>query len=166
MVNRYDLVALGTGAAASTVASRCVAAGWNVAIVDTRPFGGTCALRGCDPKKVLVGVAQVTDWARRMRGKGVCYDQLQIDWKELMRFKSSFTQPVPKSREESFKKAGIEAFYGRARFVGPHSIEIGSLVLGTGYAVIATGQKPADLRIPGQELVPSNLLYRLPGSLN
>ena len=151
MTNKYDLVAIGTGTAASTVASRCRAAGWKVAIVDSRPFGGTCALRGCDPKKVLVGAADVVDWIRRMNGKGIRSEQLHIDWKELMRFKRSFTQPVPQSRKESFNKAGIEAFHGRARFLGPNSVEVGNSVLETRYAVIATGQRPADLGIPGQE---------------
>jgi glutathione reductase (NADPH) len=86
-----------------------------------------------------------------MNGKGIRSEQLHIDWQELMRFKRTFTQPVPKSREKSFKKAGIEAFHGRARFVGPHSIEIGGRVVETSHAVIATGQKPADLRMSGQE---------------
>jgi glutathione reductase (NADPH) len=48
----YDLVVIGTGVAASTVAWECHSAGWKIAIIDSRPFGGTCALRGCDPKKV------------------------------------------------------------------------------------------------------------------
>ena len=151
MAETYDLVAIGTGAAATTVASRCRAAGWKVAIVDSRPFGGTCALRGCDPKKVLVGAADAVDWIRRMAGKGIRSEQLRIDWKELMRFKRSFTEPVPKSREESFSKQGIEAFHGRARFAGPNAIEIASRVLETRYAVIATGRHPADLGIAGQE---------------
>jgi glutathione reductase (NADPH) len=41
------------------------AAGWNVAIVDSLPFGGTCALRGCDPKKVLVEAAKIIDSNQR-----------------------------------------------------------------------------------------------------
>jgi glutathione reductase (NADPH) len=53
----FDLVVIGTGSAATTAADQCRAAGWSVAVVDCRPFGGTCALRGCDPKKVLVGAA-------------------------------------------------------------------------------------------------------------
>ena len=44
--NVYDLVVIGTGVAASTVAWECHSAGWNIAIIDSRPFGGTCALRG------------------------------------------------------------------------------------------------------------------------
>ena len=53
--NVYDLIVIGTGVAASTVAWKCHSAGWKIAIIDSRPFGGTCNLRGCDPKKVLVG---------------------------------------------------------------------------------------------------------------
>ena len=45
MTRKFDLIAIGTGSAASAVASRCREAGWQVAIVDSRPFGGTCALR-------------------------------------------------------------------------------------------------------------------------
>src|SRR2546425_1106283 len=116
--HNFDLVVIGTGAAASTVAFECRSAGWRVAIVDARPFGGTCALRGCDPKKVLVGAAGVIDWTRRMMGKGIRSDQLHIDWPELIAFKRSFTAPVPKQREESFANAGIATFHGRARFDG------------------------------------------------
>jgi glutathione reductase (NADPH) len=91
MTRTFDVIAIGTGSAASTVASRCREAGWQVATVDSRPFGGTCALRGCDPKKVLVGAAEAVDWIRRMKGKGIQAEKLQIDWPELMRFKRSFT---------------------------------------------------------------------------
>jgi glutathione reductase (NADPH) len=52
MTRNYDLAVIGTGTAASVTADRCRSAGWQVAIVDHQPFGGTCALRGCDPKKV------------------------------------------------------------------------------------------------------------------
>ena len=151
MNRKFDLVAIGTGSGASAVASRCRSAGWQVAVVDSRPFGGTCALRGCDPKKVLVGAAEAVDWARRMNGKGIHAEKLQIEWQELMRFKRSFTEPVPKNREEGFAKAGITAFHGRARFVGPSTVQVGTEVLEGRYVVIAAGQKPADLKIPGTE---------------
>ncbi|GAC1623930.1 MAG: NAD(P)/FAD-dependent oxidoreductase [Candidatus Acidiferrum sp.] len=68
-----------------------------------------------------------------------------------MGFKRSFTAPVPKKTEEKFTKAGISACHGHARFVGPSSIQVNDDVLEGRYVVIAAGQKPADLRIPGTE---------------
>jgi glutathione reductase (NADPH) len=86
-----------------------------------------------------------------MKGKGIRAEELQIDWQELVRFKRSFTEPVPKNREEGFAKAGIAAFHGRARFVGSSSVQVNDEVLEGRYVVIAAGQKPADLQIPGTE---------------
>jgi glutathione reductase (NADPH) len=151
MTRRFDAIAIGTGSAASAVASRCRKAGWQVAIVDSRPFGGTCALRGCDPKKVLVGAAEALDWTRRMKGKGIQAAKLQIDWPELMRFKRSFTEPVPRRREHGFAEAGIAAFHGRARFAGPTTVQVGEETLEGRHVVIAAGEVPADLGIPGAE---------------
>jgi cation diffusion facilitator CzcD-associated flavoprotein CzcO len=51
MTTKFDVVVIGTGQAALALTSRCRSAGWQVAVVDSRPFGGTCAPRGCDPKK-------------------------------------------------------------------------------------------------------------------
>src|SRR5437660_3600542 len=104
----FDLVVVGSGSAAQTVASRCRAAGWTVAMVDKRPFGGTCALRGCDPKKVLVDAAAAVDAARALDGKGVSPNGVEIDWPALIRFKHTFIDPVPEDREASLARAGIE----------------------------------------------------------
>jgi glutathione reductase (NADPH) len=70
MTNMYDLIVIGTGVAATKIAETCRQAGWHVAIVDRRPYGGTCMLRGCDPKKLLWGVAQTVDQARRFAHDG------------------------------------------------------------------------------------------------
>lgn len=169
MAKKFDLVVIGTGTAASTIASLCRKAGWQVAIIDSRPFGGTCALRGCDPKKVLVGAAEVIDWNRRMNGKGVHGEQSRIEWPELIRFKRTFTEPVPKFKEESFAKAGIAAFHGRARFVGQAAVEVGGDRLEGRYVVVAAGAKPVDLKIRGASLVTTSdqflELDRLPASI-
>jgi len=148
---QFDLIVIGTGAAGSPVAHRCREAGWNVAIVDSRPFGGTCALRGCDPKKVLVGAADVIDWTRRMQDKGVAGSNLGIHWPELMKFKRTFTDPVPESRDQGFKKAGIETFHDRARFVGPTKLQVGEDVLTARFVHIAAGARPTTLGIVGEE---------------
>jgi len=151
VTKKFDVIAIGTGSAASAVAHRCRAAGWQVAVVDSRPFGGTCALRGCDPKKVLVGAAEVVDWARRMKGNGIQAEQLQIDWSQLMRFKRTFTEPVPKNSEAGFANVGIATFHGHARFVGRSAVQVAEEPLEGRYVVIAAGQRPADLKIPGVE---------------
>jgi glutathione reductase (NADPH) len=151
MTEAFDLVAIGTGSAASAVAHRCRAAGWKVAVVDSRPFGGTCALRGCDPKKVLVGAAEVIDSIRRMEARGIQGGQARIEWPTLMHFKQSFVEGVPRKRGEGFARAGIATFHGRARFVGPASVRVGEATLNSRYVVVATGAKPADLDIAGAE---------------
>jgi glutathione reductase (NADPH) len=86
-----------------------------------------------------------------MNGKGIRAEELRIDWQELMRFKRSFTEPVPKNQEEGFAKGGIVAFHGRARFAGPCSLQVNDEVLEGRHVVIAAGQKPADLKIAGTE---------------
>lgn len=151
MSKQFDLIVIGTGAAGATAAYKCRSAGWEVAIVDARPFGGTCALRGCDPKKVLVGAAELVDWQHRMASRGVVSNGLKIDWSALMRFKRTFTEPVPKNREEGYVKAGIATFHGRARFIGPTAMQVGQETLTGRHVLIANGARPARLQIPGED---------------
>jgi glutathione reductase (NADPH) len=164
MTRAFDLIVIGSGSAAATVASQCRAAGWTVAMIDKRPFGGTCALRGCDPKKVLVGAATAVDAARALSGKGVRPNGLAIDWHELMQFKRTFTDPVPERRKAGLARAGIETFDGAARFVGPARLTIGDVQLeATRAIVIAAGARPGDLPIEGRErLVTSDQFLELP----
>src|SRR5258708_29855604 len=111
----YDLIVIGTGTAAQTAAGRVRRAGRSVAVIDHRPFGGTCALRGCDPKKMLVSGAEAVDFARRMHKRGVA-GELHIDWKALIAFKRTVTDPIPSGPEERFPKQGITPSHGFARF--------------------------------------------------
>ena len=63
MAKTYDLVIIGSGTTAQVASARVRAAGWEIAVIDHRPFGGTCALRGCDPKKMLISGAEAIDAA-------------------------------------------------------------------------------------------------------
>src|SRR5712671_4336424 len=114
----YDLIVIGTGTAAQVAAGHVRKAGRSVAVIDHRPFGGTCALRGCDPKKMLVSGAEAIDLARRMQRRGVAGD-VRINWKDLIAFKRTFTDPVPANQERRYLERGIDAYRGTARFTGP-----------------------------------------------
>jgi glutathione reductase (NADPH) len=148
----YGLIVIGTGTAAQVAAGRVRRAGRTVAIIDHRPFGGTCALRGCDPKKILVSGEEAVDWTRRMRGRGIVGD-MHIDWLELIAFKRTFTDPTPKKLEEEFAKQGIEAFHGLARFTGPDAVAVEGQTLKGRHILIASGARPAPLGLPGAEHV-------------
>ncbi|PWU81226.1 MAG: NAD(P)/FAD-dependent oxidoreductase [Candidatus Nitrosopolaris wilkensis] len=153
----FDLIVIGTGTAASTAASECRSAGWNVAIIDSLSFGGTCSLRGCDPKKVLVEAAKIIDSTLQHENKGITGSEgIYIKWSDLIRFKRTFTEPFPKHREDSYIKAGIVPFHGHARFIGPNAVKVeaydnNNSILNGRYIVIATGAKPMNLNVPGSE---------------
>ncbi len=150
MTEPFDLIVIGTGEGGSGLAHRCRKAGWRVAVVDELPYGGTCALRGCDPKRVLAGAAELADWHRRMRGRGVSGDA-HISWPELMQFKRTFTDPVPADREKAFQEAGIATYHGPARFVSPERLSVDGQVLEARHFVVAAGAKPRHLGIAGEE---------------
>ncbi len=159
MTTTVDVIVLGTGSAAQTVAYPCREAGWSVAVVDYHPFGGTCQLRGCDPKKVLVSVSELVDWSHRMQGKGVSAPGLSTSWPDLIRFKRTFTDPVPEQTKQSFEQAGIITRHGRAHFVDRTSVQVGEEILVARQVVIATGACHADLGIAGEELLTTSTRF-------
>jgi len=150
MERRFDLVVVGTGIT-SAVVTRCREAGWTVAVIDSRPFGGTCALRGCTPKKILVGAAEAVHHARDMATIGVPAATLTIDWPALMQFKRSLIDPTPQRTEEAWAKIGVEQVHGRARFVDSTTLAVGDDRLIGRHVLIAAGAMPAPLKFPGAD---------------
>jgi len=150
MERRFDLVVVGTGITAAVV-TRCREAGWTVAVIDSRPFGGTCALRGCTPKKILVGAAEAVHHARDMATIGVPAATLTIDWPALMQFKRSLIDPTPQRTEEAWAKIGVEQVHGRARFVDSTTLAVGDDRLVGRHVLIAAGAMPAPLKFPGAD---------------
>lgn len=158
----YDLIVIGTGTAGSTVASNCRSNGLKVTIIDSLPFGGTCALRGCEPKKILVEAAKTIDANQRHENKGISdIDKVHLNWRDLINFKRTFTDPFPKQREESYIKSGIIPIHGKAKFIDKNAVkveyneygDVNNDIIQGKYILIATGAKPVNLGIPGLENV-------------
>jgi len=166
MDRQYDLVVVGSGVT-SAAASRCREAGWSVAVVDRQPFGGTCALRGCVPKKILVGAAEAVHAARDLSGHGVPARELTLDWPELVAFKRSLIATTTEHTERTWAQMGIELFHGVARFVGPTQVAVGDDRLTGRRVLIAAGSMPAPLTFPGAERVSTSDQFldlpRMPG---
>ena len=152
MAEPYDLIVIGSGTAAQVAIARVRERGWRVAVIDHRPFGGTCALRGCDPKKMLVSGEEAIDAARRMRSHGIDGD-LRIDWPALMAFKRSFTDPIPAKQDQHYADLGVDAYHGLAQFTAPDRVKVEGHELAGRNFLIATGASPVELGIPGEELV-------------
>lgn len=152
MSKQTDVIVIGSGTAGYTAAYALRRAGREVLVTDRRPFGGVCAMRGCQPKKILVAAAQAVQGVRMLSGQGVRGD-CRLDWAELMRFKRAFTDAVPERTEKGFLKAGMLAVHGPASFVGPGRLLVGQKEYSADFVLIAAGATAKKLDIPGADLL-------------
>lgn len=148
----FDLIVIGGGTGGNGVARMAASAGWKVASIDSLPFGGTCALRGCDPKKMLVAVTEGVEWTRNLAGKGL-EAQTSVDWSDMIAFKRSFTDAMPARIEGGLEKAGVTVLHGKAHFTARDQIEVNGQTLSARHFHIATGARPMTLNIPGEEFL-------------
>lgn len=139
MEHIFEVAVIGSGSAGTQAALTAQRAGRAVAILDERPYGGTCALRGCDPKKVLVHAARTVEQAQRLCEFGVLEGTPKVSWPQLMRFKRTFTDPVPEQREKTYREAGITALHGRASFADKQTLFVGQDTVHASYILIASG---------------------------
>ena len=152
-MKKFDLIVLGAGPSGGTVAKACAEAGKKVALIESREFGGTCALRGCNPKKVFVNAAEIVDAARRSDGKLCKAGSIKIDWSQLVKFKETFVQDIPKNSREKFDDAGVTTFLGSPKFVAENQLEINDETIEADQFLLAVGARPAPLEISGEEHV-------------
>lgn len=150
-MENFDVLVIGTGSG-SDVARRCAKAGKKTAIIDYQPYGGTCAIRGCDPKKVLVGLAHVLALNKQLQGKGISIPATS-SWKDLMQFKRSFTEPEILKTEVGLREEGVVTYHGRAMFISENTVQVNNTILHAEKFIIANGAKPVKLSIPGEELL-------------
>lgn len=148
VTKRYDVFVIGSGMAGMTIANRCASKGLSIGITDELPYGGTCALRGCDPKKVIIGATEVRDFAKRLKGKGI--DEVpEINWKDIMAFKQTFVDEMPPKIEKGYEKNGIDTFHTSAKFIDENTLEVGGKTIQADKIVVATGSKPKVLDFKG-----------------
>ncbi|MGB3799546.1 MAG: NAD(P)/FAD-dependent oxidoreductase [Lewinella sp.] len=148
----YEVIVVGAGSAGQSVAIAAAGAGKTTAIIEGRAFGGTCPLRGCDPKLVLHAAAEAMYRVERLNGKGFT-DKPGFTWADLMAWKRSFTEPVPESSQEKMQNHGIDTYSDYASFIDDHTLDVGGTKLHGDTIVLATGMKPAPLDIPGNEFL-------------
>lgn len=147
---KYDVFVIGSGIAGQTVAKACVEAGKKVAIADIREFGGTCANRGCDPKKILIGATEAFEMTHNLIGKGIS-KKAKIDWKQLQKFKRNFTDKIPVSTEKKLKEMGMKLFHQSPKFIDEQTLSVEGKTVTAGQIVIATGLVPRSLSISGSK---------------
>lgn len=149
-MTEYDLFVIGTGMAGVTIAMKGAKKGLKVGIADFRPYGGTCALRGCDPKKILIDVAKAKKDLVKYSEKGLQAEG-KINWPELMKFKRGFTDPVPDKMDKSYQEAGVDTFHDAASFLSEDTLQVGNTNIKANHIVVATGARPRTLTMPGAE---------------
>jgi glutathione reductase (NADPH) len=149
---KFDVFVIGSGSAGQTVAETCAKNGLKVAITDNRVFGGTCANRGCDPKKVLLGATEAYELSKNLEQQGIITAPA-INWKKLQRFKRSFTKAVPAATESRFLDLGIELYHQGPKFIDENTLSVEGKTVHANTIVIATGQIPRPLDFEGSDLL-------------
>jgi glutathione reductase (NADPH) len=148
----YDVIVIGTGIAGGSIGAQCAAAGLKVAVTDSLPYGGTCAQRGCDPKKVLLAASEAVSRAQALAGHGL-EGEPRIVWGDLIRRKREFVDGVPLRTEARLVDAGATLLHGEARFAGPDKLLIDGKRLQADIVAIATGAVSRPLGICGEEFL-------------
>jgi len=151
-IEEFDVFVIGTGTAGKGVAKDCAEAGWKVAIADNREYGGTCPNRGCDPKKVLVGITEIIERSQNMLGLGIS-KMPEVSWEDLQKFKYKFTGAVPAATEKDLAALDIKMYHQSPKFLDENTLSVEGKTVKAKKIVIATGNKPMPLKIPGAELM-------------
>ena len=153
MADKFDVVVLGTGNAGMGAAGVTRAAGKSVAMIESRDIGGTCPIRGCVPKKVLVAAAQVLHQIDLAPQHHISVGKATLDWPALIARERTFVDGVPDDFRKSLENREIELIEGRAIFVSENSIAVNGRTLEADNIIIATGSTPRSLPIKGAELM-------------
>jgi glutathione reductase (NADPH) len=144
----FDLFTIGAGSGGVAASRRAASYGARVAIAESWRVGGTCVLRGCVPKKLLV---YGTHFAHEMEdARGFGWDVSgTLDWGKLVAAKNAETARLEGIYRTMLDNSKVETFLGAAKLVDAHTVAIGDKRITAKYILIATGGRPERPTIPG-----------------
>ena len=158
----YDLFVIGAGSGGVRGARMAAAAGARVGIAEEFRYGGTCVIRGCIPKKLLVYAAHFHEDFGDAAGFGWQVPEASFDWPTLIANKDQEIARLEGVYRRLLDGAGVEMHDGRAVLVDPHTVEVGGRRMTAGIILIATGGHPFVPDHPGIEhAITSNEAFHL-----
>jgi glutathione reductase (NADPH) len=151
MADTYDLVVIGAGSGGVRAARIAAGHGAKVAVAEEHQVGGTCVVRGCIPKKLLVFGAHFAEDLVDARRYGWHVGESKFDWKTLRDNVLAEVARISGLYRETLATHEVRVFDERAAVTGPNSVRVGERELKAGVILIATGAHPQVPPLPGYE---------------
>lgn len=148
----FDLFTIGAGSGGVAASRRAASYGARVAICEADRVGGTCVLRGCVPKKLLVYGSHLRDELTDAAGYGWDVGQPTLDWARLVAAKNAELDRLNGIYLRMLGTAGVEIIEGRGVIVDPHTVEVRGRRYSTERILVCTGGWPHVPDVPGAEL--------------
>jgi glutathione reductase (NADPH) len=147
----FDMFTIGAGSGGVASSRRAGSYGAKVAICEDSRVGGTCVIRGCVPKKLLVYGAQFADAFVEAAGFGWTLAPPVHDWASLIAAKNKEIDRLEDVYRDLLKNSGVSLIEGRGRLVDAHTVEVGGKRFTAANILVATGAHPVLPAIPGIE---------------
>ncbi|MCP4913413.1 MAG: glutathione-disulfide reductase [Oligoflexia bacterium] len=164
----YDLFVIGAGSAGVRASRWAASLGAKVAIAEKYRYGGTCVIRGCVPKKMMVNASSFTHEVHVMKQHGWSVDGISHDWNQFRLAREKEIERLSSLYQKTLNNNKVEMFHGSASFVDQHTIAIKNTENGevknitAKNILIAPGGKPQKLNVPGKEFtIDSNDFFKL-----
>jgi glutathione reductase (NADPH) len=148
----YDLFVIGGGSGGVRAARMAAGFGARVALAESYRLGGTCVIRGCVPKKLLVYAAHFREDIEDAAGFGCAVDGARFSWPRLIAAKDREIARLEGIYRGLLDKTGVSVHEGHARFVDAHTIDVAGRRMTAAHVLIATGGRPFVPDLPGREL--------------